>query len=88
MTTCSSMALRQILPMPHATGTVTGKHENMTSSTKPEVDNVLHCHHEDRATATGNMHRKPHEVCGHVFFAVPGWRDRQTERHRHNRHTQ
>ena len=43
---------------------------NMTSSTKPEAHNILHCRQrtqEDRAVATGNMYRNVCEIWTHVF---------------------
>jgi len=47
----------------------------MTSSTKPEVNNVLHC----QATTTVNMYRKLREVWTYGLWDMRA--DRQTDRH-------
>jgi len=52
--------------------------KNMTSSTKPEVHNVLHCcllSAENRATAIDNMHRKFRDV-GHMVFEICEQKDK------------
>jgi len=43
---------------------------NMTSSTKPEVHNVLQCRQRRRAKATRNMNRKFCDVWNHGLFAT------------------
>jgi len=43
LTTCPSTALTSILPMLRAMGSIMKKTRQMTSSTKTEVHNVLHC---------------------------------------------
>ena len=58
-------------------------YENMTSSVKPEAL-IAMLSDEDRATATGNMHKKFGEVRLRVSRAMRA--DRRTEKHT-NRHT-
>ena len=53
---------------------------NMTSSTKPEVHNILHCHQKDTAITTGNMSSKFCEVWTCRFSDVRA--DRQTGIHK------
>jgi len=59
--------------------------ESMTSSTKPEVHNILHRHQEDWATAMGNVYRKLCEVwkCGLWCMQVDRYMDKQTDTQTH-----
>jgi len=55
----------------------------MTSTTKLELHNILHCHHEeDRATDTGNKHIKFGEVwvCSLKNICADTQTDTQTHR--------
>jgi len=58
-------------------------YENMTSSTKPEVHNALHCGYRTTKSrrATDNMYRKFREVWTYTFWYIRA--DRQTYRHTH-----
>jgi len=51
--------------------------ENMTSSTKPEVHNILHCHHNETEPQpwTGAVHRK----FGHPIFLISSRTFRHTD---------
>jgi len=56
-------------------------YENMTSSTKPEVNDALHCRHEDRSTATVNKYRKSGEI-----WTCSLW-DMREDRHKKDKQT-
>jgi len=90
LTTCFSTAPTSILSTPRAVR-YNPLWENMTSSEKPEVHNVIALSsEEDRATATGNMYRKYFATFGHVVFERIGQTDKQTHRQtdRHTRSSQ
>jgi len=54
----------------------------MTSFTKPEINNILHCCQRRTATASGTC--TDHFVTfGHVVFEICEWKVRQTDVYRH-----